>query len=190
MIRGDADMEEKFHYVCRNPWDPASFQYSENYPWLWTPDLTGSASVPRRSRQRPRCEIVCGSCRAGRAAERPGGRAPHSEEQIAIDIAFRVIADHIRTLSFAIADGIQPATRTATMFCAASCAARCAMAVRLAFTSRFFYKLVDVLADTMGDVFPEIRAKKEHVQEIIRAEEEAFNKTLDRGNSKFLKKTA
>ena len=45
----------------------------------------------------------------------------------------------------------------------------------------FFYKLVDVLADTMGDVFPEIRARKKHVQEVIRIEEEAFNKTLDKG---------
>ena len=51
----------------------------------------------------------------------------------------------------------------------------------LGFREPFFYKLVDVLADTMGDVFPEIRAKKKHVQEVIRAEEEAFNKTLDRG---------
>jgi alanyl-tRNA synthetase len=40
---------------------------------------------------------------------------------------------------------------------------------------------VDVLADTMGDVFPEIRARKKQVQETIRTEEEAFNKTLDRG---------
>src|SRR5205823_7215790 len=39
----------------------------------------------------------------------------------------------------------------------------------------------DVLAETMGDVFPEIRARKQHVQETIRIEEEAFNKTLDRG---------
>jgi len=44
---------------------------------------------------------------------------------------------------------------------------------------------VDVLADTMGDVFPEIRARKKHVQEVIRTEEEAFNKTLDRGIELF-----
>ena len=51
----------------------------------------------------------------------------------------------------------------------------------LGFHEPFFYKLVDVLADTMGDVFPEIRARKKHVQEVIQREEEAFNKTLDRG---------
>ena len=55
----------------------------------------------------------------------------------------------------------------------------------LGFHEPFFYKLVDVLADTMGDVFPEIRARKKHVQETIRTEEEAFNKTLDRGIELF-----
>jgi alanyl-tRNA synthetase len=44
---------------------------------------------------------------------------------------------------------------------------------------------VDVLAETMGDVFPEIRARKKHVQEVIRTEEEAFNKTLDKGIGLF-----
>ena len=57
----------------------------------------------------------------------------------------------------------------------------------LGFHEPFFYKLVDVLADTMGDVFPEIRARKKNVQDVIRTEEEAFNKTLDKG-IEFLKK--
>ncbi|HZT23096.1 MAG TPA: alanine--tRNA ligase-related protein, partial [Verrucomicrobiae bacterium] len=51
----------------------------------------------------------------------------------------------------------------------------------LGFREPFFHQLVDVLAETMGDVFPEIRARKKQVQEAIRAEEEAFNKTLDKG---------
>src|SRR5208282_172764 len=55
----------------------------------------------------------------------------------------------------------------------------------LGFKEPFFYKLVDVLADTMGDVFPEIRARKQIVQDVIRTEEEAFNKTLDKGISIF-----
>ncbi len=53
----------------------------------------------------------------------------------------------------------------------------------LGFHEPFFYKLVDVLADTMGDVFPEIRAQdKQHVEDVIQREEEAFNKTLDQGH--------
>src|SRR6185295_3341832 len=56
----------------------------------------------------------------------------------------------------------------------------------LGFREPFFFKLVDVLAQTMGDVFPEIRAKRTPVQETIRREEEAFNRTLDRGIELFL----
>src|SRR6185312_7845253 len=51
----------------------------------------------------------------------------------------------------------------------------------LGFHEPFLFKLVDVLAATMGEVFPEIIATQNHVQEIIQREEEAFNKTLDRG---------
>ena len=51
----------------------------------------------------------------------------------------------------------------------------------LGFHEAFFFKLVDVLAKTMGDVFPEIRAKQSKIKETIQREEEAFNKTLDRG---------
>ncbi|HEX7569212.1 MAG TPA: alanine--tRNA ligase-related protein, partial [Verrucomicrobiae bacterium] len=60
----------------------------------------------------------------------------------------------------------------------------------LGFHEPFFYKLVDVLADTMGDVFPEIRARKKQVQEAIRTEEEAFNKTLDKGIALFNEEVA
>jgi alanyl-tRNA synthetase len=38
MMRGDADLEEKFHYICRNPWDNGVVPMTESYPWLWTPD--------------------------------------------------------------------------------------------------------------------------------------------------------
>ncbi|HZV36102.1 MAG TPA: aminoacyl--tRNA ligase-related protein, partial [Verrucomicrobiae bacterium] len=42
IIRGESDMEEKFHYICRNPWDSGLAKQDENYPWLWTPN------TPRR----------------------------------------------------------------------------------------------------------------------------------------------
>jgi len=105
----------------------------------------------------------------------------NSKSQIAEDIAFRVIADHIRTLSFAIADGIQPGNNDRNYVLRRILRRAVRYGRALGFHEPFFYKLVDVLADTMGDVFPEIRAKKKHVQEVIRTEEEAFNKTLDRG---------
>jgi alanyl-tRNA synthetase len=109
--------------------------------------------------------------------------------QFAIDIAFRVIADHIRTLSFAIADGIQPGNNDRNYVLRRILRRAVRYGRTLGFHEPFFYKLVDVLADTMGGVFPEIRARKKHVQEVIRTEEEAFNKTLDRGIELFREET-
>jgi alanyl-tRNA synthetase len=113
------------------------------------------------------------------------GSAEPSAEQIALDIAFRVIADHIRTLSFAIADGIQPSNEGRGYVLRRILRRAVRYGRPLGFHEPFFYKLVDVLAETMGDVFPEIRVRKRNVQETIRVEEEAFNRTLDRGIELF-----
>ncbi|MEI9961251.1 MAG: alanine--tRNA ligase-related protein [Limisphaerales bacterium] len=71
-----------------------------------------------------------------------------------MDIAFRVIADHIRTLSFAIADGIQPGNNDRNYVLRRILRRAVRYGRTLGFHEPFFYKLVDVLADTMGDVFP------------------------------------
>ncbi len=105
--------------------------------------------------------------------------------QHTIDIAFRVIADHIRTLGFAIADGVQPSNEGRGYVLRRILRRAVRYGRSLGFKGPFFYKLVSVLADTMGDVFPEIRARKKHVQDVIRNEEEMFNKTLDRGIELF-----
>jgi alanyl-tRNA synthetase len=127
--------------------------------------------------------------------EKLSGRKYHStlppadlstiNSQQSTDVAFRVIADHIRTLGFAIADGIQPSNEGRGYVLRRILRRAVRYGRTLGFHEPFFYKLVDVLADTMGDVFPEIRAKKKHVQLVIRTEEEAFNKTLDTGIEKF-----
>ena len=100
-------------------------------------------------------------------------------------MAFRVIADHIRTLGFAIADGIQPGNTDRNYVLRRILRRAVRYGRTLAFREPFFYKLVDVLAKTMGDVFPEIREKQKHVEDVIRREEEAFNRTLDRGIEEF-----
>jgi alanyl-tRNA synthetase len=105
--------------------------------------------------------------------------------QQSTDVAFRVIADHIRTLSFAIADGIQPGNTDRNYVLRRILRRAVRYGRTLGFHEPFFYKLVDVLADTMGDVFPEIRAKKGQMQDVIKREEEAFNKTLDNGIERF-----
>src|ERR1043165_5013117 len=106
-------------------------------------------------------------------------------EQDKIDMAFRVIGDHIRTLSFAIGDGIQPGNTDRNYVLRRILRRAVRYGRTLGFHEPFFYKLVDVLAETMGDVFPEIRAKRKQVQDTIRTEEEAFNKTLDKGIEVF-----
>ncbi|MDB6016232.1 MAG: alaS [Pedosphaera sp.] len=115
----------------------------------------------------------------------PASGTTGNTEQEKIDVAFRVIADHIRTLSFAIADGIQPGNTDRNYVLRRILRRAVRYGRTLGFHEPFFYKLVDVLAETMGDIFPEIRARKQHVQEVIQREEEAFNKTLDRGIELF-----
>ena len=105
--------------------------------------------------------------------------------QQATDVAFRVIADHIRTLSFAIADGIAPGNTDRNYVLRRILRRAVRYGRTLGFREPFFYRLVAVLARTMGDVFPEIREKQKHVEDVLRREEEAFNKTLDRGIAKF-----
>ena len=111
----------------------------------------------------------------------PAAGTTGASEQEKIDVAFRVIADHIRTLSFAIADGIVPGNTDRNYVLRRILRRAVRYGRTLGFHEPFFFKLVDVLAEKMGDVFPEIRAKKDQVQAVIRTEEEAFNRTLDRG---------
>jgi alanyl-tRNA synthetase len=101
--------------------------------------------------------------------------------QRATDVAFRVIADHIRALSFAIADGIIPSNEGRGYVLRRIVRRAVRYGRTLDFHEPFFFKLVDVVAKTMGDVFPEVRAQQSKVKETIHREEQAFNKTLDRG---------
>jgi len=100
-------------------------------------------------------------------------------------IPMRVIADHIRALTFAIADGAVPGNdgRGYVLRRILRRAARYGRKINL--KDPFLYKLVDVLAETMGDVFPEAIEKKDYVKKVIKAEEESFNATLDRGIELF-----
>jgi alanyl-tRNA synthetase len=119
------------------------------------------------------------------ASTLPAPGSAGASEQEKIDVAFRVIADHIRTLSFAVADGIQPGNTDRSYVLRRILRRAVRYGRALALTEPFFYKLVDVLARTMGDVFPEVRAKQQFVEEVLRREEEAFNKTLDKGIALF-----
>jgi alanyl-tRNA synthetase len=115
-----------------------------------------------------------------------GGQDAHpTRDQEKIDIAFRVIADHIRTLSFAIADGIQPSNEGRGYVLRRILRRAVRYGRTLGFHEPFFYALVDVLAQTMGDVFPELRARQSLIKDTLRREEEGFDKTLDKGIALF-----
>jgi alanyl-tRNA synthetase len=102
-------------------------------------------------------------------------------DQQKIDIAFRVIADHIRALSFAIADGIIPSNEGRGYVLRRILRRAIRYGRTLGFQEPFFFKLVNIVAEAMGGVFAEVRAKQRTIEETIRREEEAFNKTLDAG---------
>ncbi len=115
----------------------------------------------------------------------PKAGSTGDNEQEKIDVAFRVIADHIRTLSFAVADGINPGNNDRNYVLRRILRRAVKYGRTLGFTEPFFYKLADVLARTMGDVFPEIRTRLAQVKAVLKTEEEAFNRTLDNGMELF-----
>jgi alanyl-tRNA synthetase len=123
----------------------------------------------------------------GSAIPKHGSAGESDQEKI--DIAFRVIADHIRTLSSAIADGISPSNYGRGYVLRRVLRRAVRYGRTLGFHEPFFFKLVDVVVRTMGHVFPEVRAKQKTIQETIRREEEAFNKTLDKGIDLFEART-
>jgi alanyl-tRNA synthetase len=104
------------------------------------------------------------------------------------DMAYRVVADHIRTLSVAIADGAVPGpegrgyvlrriVRRAVRY-----GTQCLNA-----PVGFFHQLVPAVAQKLGDVFPELRTRADHVTRIIKREEELFMRTLEKGTRQLNK---
>jgi len=99
-----------------------------------------------------------------------------------IDVAIRVIADHVRAVSFSIADGQLPSNNTRGYVIRRILR----RAVRYGFTflnkkEPFIYRLVDVLDKKMGEAFPEIKEQKQLIQNVIKEEEQSFLRTLDQG---------
>lgn len=96
-------------------------------------------------------------------------------------IAMRVISDHIRTLTFAISDGALPSNEGRGYVLRRILRRASRFARKLEMHEPMIYKIVPTLVETMGDVFPEIKQNQKQVEEVIKAEEESFGETLDRG---------
>ena len=102
-------------------------------------------------------------------------------------MAHRVIADHIRTLTFAIGDGSLPSNDGRGYVLRRILRRAARFGRTLGLHEPFIYKLVPQLTEMMGEVFPELREKQEYISLVIKSEEESFNQTLDRGLEIFEK---
>jgi len=100
-------------------------------------------------------------------------------------IAMRVIADHLRALSFAIADGAFPGNEGRGYVLRRLLRRAARFARELGFKEPVIYKLLPTLIDVMGDVFPELITHRNTIERVLRAEEESFLLTLERGLEKF-----
>lgn len=93
--------------------------------------------------------------------------------------SLKVIADHIRSCGFAVADGVKPGNEGRAYVIRRICRRAIRHGYKLGARGPFFYKLIEPLAREMGDIYPEIKNPK--IAEVIRAEEERFLQTLSNG---------
>ncbi|CAN1122855.1 Alanine--tRNA ligase [Linum perenne] len=130
------------------------------------------------------------------AIQRATGARPYSgkvepEDDVdGVDNAYRVVADHIRTLSFAIAHGSSPGDEGQDEYVLRHILRRavCYGTEKLNAQQGFLNGLVKIVVQEMGDVFPELRRNEEHIREIITAEETSFGKILLRVLMNFQRK--
>ena len=99
--------------------------------------------------------------------------------------AFQVIADHIRMLSFSIADGVMPSNEGRGYVLRRILRRASRFGRRLNLHEPFLHELVKTVGEILGDVYPEIIDKNSHICQVLKAEETSFNATLDRGLTHF-----
>ena len=102
-------------------------------------------------------------------------------------IPFRAIADHIRMLSFSVADGALPSNEGRGYVLRRILRRGSRFGRIIGLEEPFLFKLVDPVIEVMGSIYPELVDRNSHIKKVIRSEEESFNRTLDRGLNHFEK---
>lgn len=99
------------------------------------------------------------------------------------DIHFKIIADHLRTVTFAIGDGVLPGNEGRSYIIRRLLRRAVRSGRKLGVERPFFFELVKVVTDIMGDDYPEVREKMEFIQKVVHTEEERFLETLADGEA-------
>ena len=99
------------------------------------------------------------------------------------DVAFKVIADHIRTISFAIADGVLPANEGRGYVLRRLLRRAVRFSQSLDIHEPFMYRLVDIVADIMEPYYPNVKEKADFIKRVVKSEEQRFHETLEEGMS-------
>ena len=97
------------------------------------------------------------------------------------DVAFKVIADHIRMIAFAISDGALPANEGRGYVLRRLLRRAVRFSQTLGINEPFMYKLVDIVADIMEPYYPNVKEKADFIKRVIKSEEERFHETLEDG---------
>ncbi|MCI0996099.1 alanine--tRNA ligase [Pseudomonas sp. ICMP22404] len=95
--------------------------------------------------------------------------------------SLKVVADHIRSCGFLIADGVLPSNEGRGYVLRRIIRRACRHGNKLGAKGSFFYQIVAALAAEMGDAFPELKTQQAHIERVLKAEEEQFAKTLEQG---------
>ncbi len=100
-------------------------------------------------------------------------------------VAFRVIADHVRSLTFAVADGALPSNEGRGYVLRRILRRAARFGRMLGMEEPYLYRVVPYLVEAMGEAYPELKVKQTHCEMVIKVEEEGFNRTLDKGIELF-----
>ncbi len=105
-------------------------------------------------------------------------RKPYNKDY---QVPIRVIADHVRTLAFAIADGVLPSNEGRGYVLRRILRRAARFGRSLGMHEPFIFRLIETVVREMSVAFPEVKEKRDYIERVIRSEEEGFGKTLDRG---------